>query len=196
MSHIAVTNLGVRFPVYGADSRSLKKHIAATTLGGRLTSQGLGVQVVTALDDVSFMLRPGDRLGLVGPNGSGKTTLLRCLAGAYEPDDGVVEVRGRVAALLDLSLGMDAQATGYDNIMLRGLLAGMTAKEIESKADAIAEFSGLGEYLRLPLKTFSAGMVARLAFAVVTAMEPDILLLDEWIAVGGPSVSGCRPHAS
>lgn len=184
MTHIAVSNLAVRFPVYGADSRSLKKHIAARTLGGRMMSRGGGVQVVEALAGLNLMLRPGDRLGLVGPNGAGKTTLLRCLAGAYDPSEGRLEVNGRVAALLDLSLGMDTQATGYDNIVLRGLLAGMSRREIRAKTPAIARFSGLGPYLHLPVKAYSAGMSARLAFAVITATEPDILLLDEWIAVG------------
>ncbi|MDO8410632.1 MAG: ABC transporter ATP-binding protein [Phenylobacterium sp.] len=181
---IAVTDLSLRFPVYGMDAKSLKKNLARVTVGGRLGSSNTGATEVTALSNISFNLRPGDRLGLVGHNGSGKTTLLRALSGAYEPDEGQIEVRGRIAALLDLSLGIDPSATGVDNIRLRGRIAGMSSKEIEDKMDEIAAFSGLGPFLAMPMKTYSAGMQARLAFAVATAVEADVLLMDEWISVG------------
>ena len=181
---IAVTDLSLRFPVYGVDAKSLKKNLARVTVGGRLGSSNTGATEVTALSNISFNLRPGDRLGLIGHNGSGKTTLLRALSGAYEPDDGQIEVRGRIAALLDLSLGIDPSATGVDNIRLRGRIAGMSSKEIEEKMDEIAAFSGLGPFLAMPMKTYSAGMQARLAFAVATAVEADVLLMDEWISVG------------
>ncbi|MDP1617898.1 ABC transporter ATP-binding protein [Phenylobacterium sp.] len=181
---ITVTDLSLRFPVYGVDAKSLKKNLARVTVGGRLGSSNTGATEVTALSNISFNLRPGDRLGLVGHNGSGKTTLLRALSGAYEPDEGQIEVRGRIAALLDLSLGIDPSATGVDNIRLRGRIAGMSAKEIEGKMDEIAAFSGLGPFLAMPMKTYSAGMQARLAFAVATAVEADVLLMDEWISVG------------
>jgi lipopolysaccharide transport system ATP-binding protein len=181
---IAVTDLSLRFPVYGVDAKSLKKNLARVTVGGRLGSSNTGATEVTALSNISFNLRPGDRLGLIGHNGSGKTTLLRALSGAYEPDEGQIEVRGRIAALLDLSLGIDPSATGVDNIRLRGRIAGMSSKEIEDKMDEIAAFSGLGPFLAMPMKTYSAGMQARLAFAVATAVEADVLLMDEWISVG------------
>ncbi len=181
---IAVTDLSLRFPVYGVDAKSLKKNLARVTVGGRLGSSNTGATEVTALSNISFSLRPGDRLGLIGHNGSGKTTLLRALSGAYEPDEGQIEVRGRIAALLDLSLGIDPSATGVDNIRLRGRIAGMSTKEIEDKMDEIATFSGLGPFLAMPMKTYSAGMQARLAFAVATAVEADVLLMDEWISVG------------
>ena len=177
---VRVEELTLRFPVYGAD-RSLKKHLARAAVGGALSNGG---RIVTALQGVSFELQPGDRLGLVGPNGSGKTTLLRAWAGAYEPDDGLVAVDGRIASLLDLSLGIDPSATGFDNIRLRGLIAGLTRREVEERLPEIAEFSGLGQFLEMPLKTYSAGMQARLAFAVATSVEADVLLMDEWIAVG------------
>jgi lipopolysaccharide transport system ATP-binding protein len=139
---------------------------------------------VTALSGVNLKLRPGDRLGLIGHNGSGKTTLLRALSGAYEPDEGSVEVNGRIAALLDLSLGIDPTASGYENIRLRGRISGLSTKEIAQRMDEIAAFTGLGPFLAMPVKTYSAGMQARLAFAAATAVEADVLLMDEWIAVG------------
>lgn len=183
MTSINVQNLAIRFPIYGVDSRSLKKELARS-VGGRFGKSGPHRAVVQALESVSFTLRAGDRLGLVGGNGSGKTTLLRVLAGAYLPDEGRVEITGKVAALLDVGMGLDPTATGYDNIRMRGLLGGLTHKEIDAKLDEIADFSGLGGFLSLPLKTYSAGMQARLAFAVATSVEADILLLDEWVAVG------------
>ncbi len=182
---VDVQGLSIRFPVYGADARSMKKHFARLAVGGRLGRQGgSGVTVVQALSDVSLSLRPGDRLALVGSNGAGKTTLLRALAGVYSPDEGRVEIAGRIASLLDLSLGIDPSATGYENIRLRGLVAGLTRKEIREREESIAEFSGLGAFLALPVKTYSAGMSARLAFATATAVDADVLLMDEWIAVG------------
>ncbi|MDB5468218.1 MAG: transporter, ATP-binding subunit, partial [Phenylobacterium sp.] len=127
---ISCRDLTLRFPVYGVDAKSLKKHLANVTVGGRLGSSTRATEV-TALSHLNLELKAGDRLGLIGHNGSGKTTLLRALSGAYEPDEGQVEVRGRIAALLDLSLGIDPSATGFDNIRLRGRIAGLSAKEIE-----------------------------------------------------------------
>jgi len=180
---ISCRDLTLRFPVYGVDAKSLKKRLAAITVGGRLGSHA-GVTEVTALNHVNLELKAGDRLGLVGHNGSGKTTLLRALSGAYEPDEGQVEVQGRIAALLNLSLGIDPSATGFDNIRLRGRIAGLSAREIVERMDEIADFTGLGPFLAMPVKTYSAGMQARLAFAAATAVEADVLLMDEWIAVG------------
>jgi len=184
MASVIIKNLTMRFPVYGADNRSLKKHLARLSVGGKIGKAAGRPPVITALSNISMRLKPGDRLALIGHNGSGKTTFLRALSGAYEPDEGTIEVQGRVAALLDLSLGIDASATGYDNIRLRGLIAGLTSKEIEQKMESIAAFTDLGGFLAMPMKTYSAGMQARLAFAVATSVDADVLLLDEWIAVG------------
>jgi len=182
---ITLENLSIRFPVYGADQRSLKKHLARIAIGGTLGEAGKShAPVVSALNNVSFRLEAGDRLALVGPNGSGKTTLLRVLAGVYAPDDGSLETVGKVASLLDLTLGLQPTATGFENIYLRGLIAGLTKAQIQAKTAEIAAFSGLGAFLGLPLKTYSSGMLARLAFAVATSVDADILLMDEWIAVG------------
>ncbi|WP_293680017.1 ABC transporter ATP-binding protein [uncultured Phenylobacterium sp.] len=180
---ISCRDLTLRFPVYGADARSLKKRLVRVAVGGRLV-QHAKVTEITALSGVNLELRAGDRLGLVGHNGSGKTTLLRALAGVYEPDEGEVEVRGRVAALLSLSLGIDPSASGLANIRLRARIAGLTEAVINEKLEEICAFTGLGPFLAMPMKTYSAGMQARLAFAAATAVEADILLMDEWIAVG------------
>ena len=181
---IDITGLTMRFPVYGVDAKSLKKHLASITVGGRVSRSQTGATEVRAISNLSLSLKAGDRLGLIGHNGSGKTTLLRALSGAYEPDEGQIEVRGQIASLLDLNLGIDPTATGIDNIRLRGRIAGLSSKEIDERLPEISEFTGLGPFLEMPLKTYSAGMQARLAFAVATAVEADILLMDEWIAVG------------
>src|SRR5205085_284498 len=152
-------------------------------VGGKL-GRHAGVTDVTALQGVNLNLKAGDRLGLIGHSGSGKTTLLRALSGAYEPDEGTIEVQGRIAALLDLGLGIDPAATGFDNIRLRGRIAGLTSREVDDKMDEIAEFTGLGPFLAMPVKTYSAGMQGRLAFAAATAVAADVLLMDEWISVG------------
>jgi lipopolysaccharide transport system ATP-binding protein len=185
VASISVRDLSLFFPLIGADSQSLKRYLKQVAIGGTLAQRGHSKQTsLVALRDVSLSLAPGDRLGLIGANGSGKTTLLRCLCGAYAPDKGVVEVEGRVASLLDLSMGIDQSATGLENIRLRGLVAGLTPKEIAAKTAEIAEFSGLGPFLAMPMKTYSSGMQARLAFATATSVEAEILLMDEWIAVG------------
>jgi lipopolysaccharide transport system ATP-binding protein len=180
---ISCRDVTLRFPVYGVDAKSLKKHIARVTVGGRL-GRTAGATEVTALSHLNLELKAGDRLGLIGHNGSGKTTLLRALSGAYEPDEGQIEVQGRIAALLDLGLGIDPSASGFDNIRLRGRIAGLSARDVENRMDEIAEFTGLGPFLAMPVKTYSAGMQARLAFAAATSVEADVLLMDEWIAVG------------
>ena len=180
---ITCQDLTLRFPVYGVDAKSLKKHLASVTVGGRLRSH-TGSTEVTALSNLNLKLKAGDRLGLIGHNGSGKTTLLRALSGAYEPDEGTIEVEGRIAALLDLGLGIDPSATGFDNIRLRGRIAGLSSREIDERMDEIAEFTGLGPFLAMPVKTYSAGMQGRLAFAAATSVEADVLLMDEWISVG------------
>ncbi|HUO22885.1 MAG TPA: ABC transporter ATP-binding protein [Caulobacteraceae bacterium] len=185
MADITVRDLSLHFPLIGADSQSLKRYLKQVAIGGNLTRTDRSRQkTLTALNRVNLTLGPGDRLGLIGSNGSGKTTLLRCLAGAYAPDEGYVEVNGRVASLLDLSMGIDPSATGLENIRLRGLVAGLSSRQIKAKIDDIAEFSGLGPFLAMPMKTYSSGMQARVAFATSTSVEAEILLMDEWIAVG------------
>ena len=123
----------------------------------------------------------GDRVALVGHNGAGKSTLLRLMAGIYEPTRGKAAVRGKVAPIFDLAVGMDPEISGMDNIIIRGLFLGMTKKQMEARLDDIAEFTELGDYLEMPLRAYSSGMRVRLALGVVTSIDPEILLLDEGI---------------
>ena len=151
--------------------------------GGTISRSG-NRRFVTALDGVSFELEAGDRLGLVGANGAGKTTLLKVLYGIYEPTAGSLDVTGRVDALFNINLGFRAEATGRRNILLRGLINGWTEAQIAERTEEIIEFSELGEFIDMPFKSYSQGMGARLAFSIATTMEPEILLMDEWIGAG------------
>lgn len=154
--------------------------------GGTISGSG-SRRFVTALDGVSFELEAGDRLGLVGANGAGKTTLLKVLYGIYEPTAGRLDIRGKVDALFNINLGFRAEATGRRNIVLRGLINGWTEAQIAERTDEIIEFSELGEFIDMPFKSYSQGMGARLAFAIATTLEPEILLMDEWIGAGDAS---------
>lgn len=180
MVSIDTYNACVDFPIFDAKSRSLKK-AALGAAGGMIGKNDSNVVVVEALRDINLHLREGDRVGLVGHNGAGKSTLLRLLAGIYEPTRGSAMVHGRVAPVFDLGVGMDPEISGYENIIIRGLFLGQTRKQMKAKMDEIAEFSELGDYLAMPLRTYSTGMRIRLALGVVTSIEPEILLLDEGI---------------
>lgn len=186
MASVTLDHVSVLFPVYSAASRSLKNRLFYSATGGRIRSdQASGrLSVVQALDDISLSLRNGDRVGLVGHNGAGKTTLLRVLGRIYEPNAGQVRIQGSIVPLFDISLGMDPESNGFENIVLRGMFLGLRRAEIRARMDEIAEFTELGDFLNLPIRTYSAGMQMRLAFAVSTSAAPDILLLDEGIATG------------
>ena len=184
MASISLRHCGLALPVYGTNSRSLKKKAIFAATGGRIAAESKEITVVHALRNVSLEINAGDRVGLIGRNGSGKTSMLRMLAGIYEPTSGAITVDGRVTSLIDVTLGMDHEATGYENIRLRGLILGLTRRRIDELTPQIAEFSGLGAYLSMPVRTYSSGMVLRLAFSTVTCVQPDILLMDEWISVG------------
>jgi ABC-2 type transport system ATP-binding protein/lipopolysaccharide transport system ATP-binding protein len=184
MASIELSDVSVSFPVYDSSSRSLKNQLLSGSTGGSIKSDAQEPSVVEALSGITGTVSDGDRIGLVGHNGAGKSTLLRVLAGIYEPCSGSIKVDGHVAPLFDISLGMDPEATGYENIVLRGLFLGLSRREIARKTPDIVAFTELGEFLNLPVRTYSAGMRLRLAFAVSTAIEPEILLLDEGIAAG------------
>lgn len=184
MAYLSLQNCSLHLPVYGTGNRSLKQMVLSAATGGRIASNSRNITVVQALRDISIEIEAGDRVGLIGHNGAGKTTLLRMLAGIYEPTCGTLRHSGRVTSLLDVTLGLDFEATGYENILLRGLILGASKAQMKQLTPSIAEFSELGEYLRMPVRTYSSGMVLRLAFSIVTSIEADILLMDEWLSVG------------
>lgn len=184
MVSLKLKNVCLDFPIYSGTARSLKQSLLAIGSAGKICQDARQRVIVQAIKELSLTLKRGDRLGLVGPNGSGKTTLLRIMAGIYQPTAGLVKRQGKVAPLFDLTLGMDPESTGYENIRIRGIFLGLTSKEINEKIDRIAEFSELGQYLSMPIRTYSSGMLLRLAFSVATCVEPEILLMDEWLSVG------------
>lgn len=186
MALIELKNVIVDFPIYNANTRSFKNTVLKAATGGKVGIYDQNV-IIRAIDNVSFSLKSGDRLGLIGHNGSGKSTLLRLLGKVYAPCAGIVRIEGTVGSLIDISLGIDTEATGRENIYIRGSLLGLTKKEINSRLDQIIELCDLGEFINLPIRTYSTGMQMRLAFAVSTMIHPDILIMDEWLSVGDES---------
>lgn len=184
MAKIKFIQAGVEIPIFNANSRSIKTRLFQMAAGGKLSADQGGHVVVRALQDLNFTLSDGDRVGLLGHNGAGKTTLLRVLSGVYHPTQGRVVSQGHVASLIDVSLGIDHEATGRENIFLRGSLLGLSKKEVVAKLDEIIEFSELGDFIDMPVRTYSSGMHLRLAFSVSTVIRPEILLMDEWLSVG------------
>lgn len=184
MASIDFKDVSVDFPIYNASGRSLKKRLIQVATGGQLGADAQGRVVVRALDGITFSFRDGDRVGLLGHNGAGKSTLLRLLTGVYAPSSGTAEIDGEIGSLIDISLGIDPEATGRENIFLRGGMLGMSRQEITRSLDDIIEFSELGNFVDMPLRTYSTGMHLRLAFAVSTIVRPQILLMDEWLSVG------------
>src|SRR4029077_13845359 len=181
---LELRHVQVAFPIYHGGARSLKKNLLFRGSAGRIARDGHQRVTVEALRDVSMSLSFGDRVALIGANGAGKTTLLRVMAGIYEPAGGEAIIRGRISPLFDIGLGIDADLSGYDNIVVRGMILGMPKKLIEERLEEIASFTELGDYLDMPVRTYSSGMMLRLNFAVATCFEPEILLMDEWILAG------------
>lgn len=184
MTLIQLSNVGVEFPIYNSSNRSLKNRVLNIATGGRIERRTDSLVIVRGLDDVSLRFEEGDRIGLIGHNGSGKTTLLRVLSGIYTPTQGTALIHGACVSLINISLGIDPDATGRENILLRSAMMGMHPKEIAEKFEQIAEFSGLGEFLDMPFRTYSSGMQLRLAFATSTSVSPEILIMDEWLSTG------------
>lgn len=179
MVSIDIWNAAVDFPIFDAKSRSLKKKVLSRT-GGKIGTESK-VPIIEALHDINLSFRHGDRIALVGHNGAGKSTLLRLMSGIYEPTRGSARIEGKVAPVFDLGVGMDPEISGYENIIIRGLFLGMNRGQMEKRMDDIAEFTELGDYLSMPLRTYSTGMRVRLALGVVTSIDPEILILDEGI---------------
>ncbi|AZO70862.1 MAG: ABC transporter ATP-binding protein [Mesorhizobium sp.] len=184
MAKIRLERASVSFPVYNAASRSLKNRVLTVATGGAIERRFDGLVVVKGLDEIDLAIHEGERVGLVGHNGSGKTTLLRLLSGIYAPTSGTAAIDGECVSLINIGLGIDPEATGRENIRLRAVMMGMTAKELSAKYEEIAEFSGLGDFLDMPFRTYSSGMQLRLAFATSTSIRPEILIMDEWLSTG------------
>jgi lipopolysaccharide transport system ATP-binding protein len=183
MKNISIKNLTVDFPIFGLKSRSLKTKLIQSISGGSILSNN-DTLTIRALENISLNFNEGDRVALVGHNGSGKSTLLRAIAGIYEPTNGTIKVEGNIVTLLDIFLGMDEDATGYENIIARGLVMGKTVSEMKGLVDDIVNFSGIGSFVNMPMRTYSSGMAIRLAFATSTCFDADIVLMDEWLSVG------------
>jgi lipopolysaccharide transport system ATP-binding protein len=189
VSSIILDDCSLDLPIYGTVNRSLKGIVMSSATGGRIASASRNITVVQALRDISLDIRSGDRVGLVGHNGAGKSSLLRLIAGIYEPTSGRVRVQGRVSSFINLGLGMDMEATGSENILLCGLMFGMDFDDLKARIPSIQEFSGLGEFLDMPVRTYSSGMTMRLVFSIVTSVDAEILLMDEWLSVGDSEFS-------
>lgn len=186
MTHIFLDNVSLTFPLLGAGFKSTQKGSAVDGAGAVIRDTKSRTRSITALNGISFEATEGSRIGLVGRNGSGKSTLLRVISGIYEPTVGHIDVHGSITSLLSVGLGVSPESSGYRNIELLGLVAGYSFDQIEEMTPEIAEFSGLGDYLHLPVRTYSNGMAMRLKFACGTAFSSEILLLDEWLAAGDP----------
>lgn len=184
MVGISFDEVTVRYTVYNGPSQSLRRQLVSIGTGGRLASEAGNTISITALENVSFRLNEGDRVGLIGHNGAGKTTLLRTIAGIFKPISGVVKRSGRVSTIIELGAGMDHELTGYENILRMGMLQGASLSEMNAATASIAVFSDLGDFLKMPVRTYSSGMLMRLMFAVATYRSPEILVVDEMFGTG------------
>lgn len=184
MASIQLTNVSIDIPVYNSQGRSLKKTMMGFATGGKIGLTEKGRAIIRSLDNVSLSITANERVGLIGHNGAGKSTLLRVLSGVYAPSTGTARITGKVGSLIDISLGIDTEATGLENIFLRAALLGIPKKKINCELEKIIEFSELGEFIEMPVRTYSSGMHLRLAFAVSTMIDPEILIMDEWLSVG------------
>jgi ABC-type polysaccharide/polyol phosphate transport system ATPase subunit len=187
MARIELDNVGLVFRVRAKSDRTSLKESFIRWMRGQWTAEPMEVH---ALQGLTLELKAGQRVGVIGHNGAGKSTLLRLLAGVYEPTEGARRVEGRISSLFDLMLGFEAEATGWDNIRYRGYLQGETPSSMSRKAGAIAEFTGLGKFLNMPVRYYSAGMLVRLAFSIATAIEPEVLLVDEVLGAGDAEFQG------
>ncbi|MBY9068545.1 ABC transporter ATP-binding protein [Hyphomonas sp. WL0036] len=184
MARLHLENIGVDFLIRDVSQNTLVSTARSFATGGIIDMSNRRKVSINALRNVNLDLKDGDRVGLIGHNGAGKTTLLKVLSGILPPTAGRLRIEGRLAGLLSIQLGLDTRASGYENIMIRARYMGVSEEEIREKFDEICAFSELGEYLHLPMKTYSSGMRVRLAFSIATAFDPDILILDEWLSAG------------
>jgi homopolymeric O-antigen transport system ATP-binding protein len=183
MADIILRNLSVDIPVFDVGRASLRKALLGRAIGGRFAESRSHV-VVNALKSIDLDIHDGDRVALVGDNGSGKSTLLRVISHVYPPSGGTATIIGKVSPMFETTLGMSMDATGLENIQIAGTIWGMSRAQIRSSIDDIVEFTELGDYLKFPVRTYSNGMMLRLAFAIATIRDPEILAIDEVIGVG------------
>ena len=184
MGHIILKDLSVDIPIFNSQGRSLKKAVLGFTTGGKIGLTEAGKTIIRSLDSINLEINSNEKVGLIGHNGAGKSTLLRVLGKVYSPSSGIADISGSVGSLIDISLGIDSEATGLENIYLRAALLEIPKKKVDQELDDIIEFTQLGEFIDMPVRTYSTGMHMRLAFAVSTMISPDILLMDEWLSVG------------
>lgn len=184
MTKVILTNVTHNYPLYVASNMSIRKALIELFISNNGVKKKSTVNQITALDDVSLNLLPGDRLGVLGDNGAGKSTLLRVIAGIYKPTSGNVIVEGKISSLLDIFFGINMDATGRENILIRGILLGLSRDEIKKISEKIIEFIDIDEFIDYPIKTYSTGMKMRIAFAISVYINADILILDEWLSVG------------
>lgn len=184
MAYIKLENVSVDIPIFNSQGRSLKKKLMGIATGGKIGLTEKGQTIIRSLSNISFEIKPNERVGLIGHNGAGKSTLLRVLGRVYEPTLGISNIQGSIGSLISISLGIDQEATGIENIFLRAALLGIPKEQVYKDLDSIVEFSELGDFIEMPVRTYSTGMHMRLAFAVSTMIRPDILLMDEWLSVG------------
>lgn len=184
MAQITFDNVSIEFPIFNATGRSLTSSILKVATGGKLDADPNGRVLVKALTNISFTIREGDKVALLGHNGAGKSTMLRALGRVYAPTKGTAEIIGEIGSLIDIGLGINPEATGRENVYIRGKLLGLSKQEISAKYSEIVNFAELGDFMEMPVRTFSSGMHLRLAFAVSTVVRPEILLMDEWLSVG------------
>lgn len=184
MALIRLNQVNIDFPIFNASSRSLKAKIINIATGGQISADQQGRVHVRALEGLNFQLNDGDRVGLLGHNGAGKSTLLRVLSGVYAPVSGEIVIEGKVGSLIDMWLGIDFESTGRENIYVRGALNGLSRSQINKEIEHITDFAELGQFIDMPVRTYSSGMYLRLAFSIATILHPDILLMDEWLSVG------------
>lgn len=184
MGKIKLSGVTVNIPIFNSQGRSLKKTVIGMATGGKIGLTESGKTIVKTLDNINLEINEHERVGLIGHNGAGKSSLLRVIGKVYEPSSGSALVEGSLGSLIDISLGIDPEATGIENIYLRAALLGIPKKRINAELSELIEFTQLGEFVNMPVRTYSTGMHMRLAFAVSTMIRPDILLMDEWLSVG------------
>ena len=183
MASIILKNVSLKYPIYNDVSRSLKQSILKPIIGGKIMDKQ-GSYYVNALENINLKIKHGDRLGISGPNGSGKTSLLRILSNVLNPSEGSVKKEGDLISFIDLHYGLNFEASGIENIKIRCVLLGLNFLEIDEIVKKVIEFSELGKYIYLPVKTYSSGMLMRLSFSILSFIKADIIIMDEWLSVG------------